>query len=58
MTAFEDFMKHAEVEEAYHLGRQKYLEYQNLTKTIIENEIEKKAEELEITVDYYIAEFM
>jgi hypothetical protein len=25
---------------------------------IIENEIEKKAAELEVTVDYYMAEFM
>lgn len=58
LSAFEDFMKHAEVEQAYYLGRQKYQEYQKQSKKVIENEIEKKAAELEVTVDYYMAEFM
>jgi hypothetical protein len=58
MTAFEDFMKHAEVEQAYHLGRQKYQEYQKTSQKVIHDEIEQKAAELEVTVDYYMAEFM
>ena len=58
LSAFNDFMKHAEVQEAYYLGRQKYQEYQQQSKKVIENEIEKKAAELEVTVDYYMAEFM
>ena len=58
LSAFEDFMKHAEVQEAYYLGRQKYQDYQKQSKKVIENEIEKKAAELEVTVDYYMAEFL
>lgn len=58
MTAFKDFMKHAEVQEAYYDGQQRYIAYQNLSKKVIENEIEQKAAELEVTVDYYMAEFM
>jgi hypothetical protein len=58
MKAFEDFAKHSEVQEAYYLGRQRYLDYEKQSKMVIESEIEKKAAELEVTVDYYLAEFM
>ena len=51
-------MKHAEVQEAYYDGQQRYIAYQNLSKKVIENKIEQKAAELEVTVDYYMAEFM
>ncbi len=58
MNAFDDFMKHAQVQEMYHLAKQRYLEYENQAQKIIDNEIERKAAELEVTCDYYIAEFM
>lgn len=58
LTAFSDFMKHAEFEEFNFKNRSEYEQHEKLSKMTIENEIEKKAEELEITVDYYIAEFM
>ncbi len=56
-----DFSKHAEAQEMYHNAKQEYLNYElrkQNSKMIIENEIEKKAAELEVTVDYYMAEFM
>ncbi len=56
-----DFSKHAEVQEMYHDAKQAYLDYElrkQNSKMIIESEIEKKAAELEVTVDYYMAEFM
>jgi hypothetical protein len=40
MNAFNDFMKHAQVQEMYYIGRQKYLEYEKQSKKIIHNEIE------------------
>jgi len=61
IRAFVDFNKHAEVQELYHDAKQSYLEYEmrrQESKMIIENEIEKKAAELEVTVDYYMEEFM
>ena len=58
LNAFDDFMKHAEIEE-FRFGHQsEYDHYQEESKMMIEMEIEKKAAELEVTVDYYIAEFM
>ena len=52
IKAFADFTKHAEVELMdYELRKQE-------SKIIIESEIEQKAAELEVTVDYYMAEFM
>lgn len=51
MTAFEDFMKHAETEIDSH---QKWEEARNYTEMFYE----QKAAELEITVDYYIQEFV
>ena len=56
-----DFNKHAEVEEMHYNAKQAYLEYEKRkkqSKMVIENEIERKAAELEVTVDYYLAEFM
>lgn len=58
VNAFSDFMKHAETEDFNFKNRSEYEHYQKMSKMVIESEIEKKAEELEITVDYYIAEFM
>lgn len=58
LKAFKDFMKHAEVQELYHQGKMSYLEYEKNAKKAIHDEIEQKAAELEVTVDYYLAEFM
>lgn len=58
VNAFEDFMKHAEVEEHNFHQRSEYEQYRKESKVIIENEIEKKAAALQITCDYYMAEFM
>jgi len=54
LNAFEDFMKHAEMEEFNFQQRLEYNKYREES----EMEIEKKAAELEVTVDYYMAEFM
>ena len=51
MKAFDDFMKHASVEEKNYVRRGSAREY---TKAFFE----KKAAELEVTVDYYMQEFM
>ena len=58
VNAFEDFMKHAEMEESNFYQRSEYEQYQKESKVIIENEIEKLAAFYEVTVDYYMAEFM
>ena len=58
VNAFEDFMKHAEVEESNFHQRSEYEQYRKESKVIIENEIEKKAASLQITCDYYMAEFL
>lgn len=58
VNAFEDFMKHAEVEESNFHQRSEYEQYRKESKVIIENEIEKEAAALQITCDYYMAEFM
>jgi hypothetical protein len=58
ISAFDDFMKHFEVEELYHEGRMVYENHRAEAKRIQEQEIEKEASRLEITVDYYLAEFM
>ena len=55
MKAFDDFMQHASAEEVSHEMRMEYEEY---SKIMHENEIEKRAAELEVTCDYYIQEFM
>lgn len=51
LSAFEDFMKHAEEEINDYLACQEARSY-----TI--SYYEKKAAELEVTVDYYMAEFV
>lgn len=51
LLAFEDFIKHAEVEELYH-------EMRSVNKMNIEKDIEEKASALEVTYDYYMMEFM
>ena len=58
LNAFDDFMKHAKMEEFKFVQRSEYDRYQKESKMAIEMEIEQKAAELEVTVDYYIAEFM
>lgn len=58
VNAFEDFMKHAEMEESNFRQRSEYEQYRKESKVIIENEIEKLADFYEVTVDYYMAEFM
>ena len=58
VNAFEDFMKHAEVEEHNFHQRSEYEHYRKESKVIIENEIEKLADFYEVTVDYYMEEFM
>jgi hypothetical protein len=51
IMAFDDFMKHFEVEELYY-------EHHADAKKIMHDEIEAKAAELEVTCDYYMMEFM
>jgi hypothetical protein len=58
IEAFDDFMKHFETEELYYEGRKVYENHRAEAKRIQEQEIEKEASRLEITVDYYLAEFM
>lgn len=58
LNAFDDFMKHAELEEHNFYQRSEYQKYREESKMAIELEIEKKAAELEVTVDYYLEEFM
>jgi hypothetical protein len=58
VNAFEDFMKHAEMEESNFYQRSEYEQYRKESKVIIENEIEKIAAFYEVTVDYYMAEFL
>lgn len=58
IEAFDDFMKHFETEELYYEGRKVYGNHRAEAKRILEQEIEVKAAALEVTCDYYIAEFM
>ena len=58
ITAFDDFMKHFETEELYYEGRKVYENHRAEARRIQEEGIEKEASRLEITVDYYLAEFM
>ena len=51
MQAFDDFMENATIEEKNYVRREAAREY---TKSFFE----KKASELEVTVDYYMQEFM
>ena len=58
IEAFDDFMKHFEVEELYYEGRMVYGNHRAESKRIQEQEIESLAKKYEVTVDYYMAEFM
>jgi hypothetical protein len=58
VNAFEDFMKHAEVEESNFHQRSEYEHYRKESKVIIENEIEKLASKYEVTCDYILQEFI
>ena len=51
LQSFSDFMKHSETEIQRHEEYLKAKEYTN-------NLLEKKAAELEVTVDYYMQEFL
>ena len=51
LTAFGDFMQHSETEIQKH---DDYLKAKEYTDSLLE----KKAAELEVTVDYYMAEFL
>ena len=51
ITAFEDFMKHADVEVQNYVRREAARQY---TKSYFE----KQAQELNVTVDYYLSEFV
>jgi hypothetical protein len=51
MTAFEDFMKHADVEVQNYVRREAARKY---TKSYFE----RQAAEMNVTVDYYISEFI
>lgn len=57
MSAYEDFMKHAEVEIDAHQRREEARNYVMGGNHRL-NFIEQKAAELEVTVDYYMQEFM
>jgi hypothetical protein len=58
IAAFDYFMKHFETEELYYEGRRVYENHRAEALRIREEQIEEKAAELEVTVDYYLAEFM
>jgi len=51
ILAFEDFMKHADVETQNYIRRESARKY-------TQSYFEKQAAELEVTVDYYMAEFV
>jgi hypothetical protein len=57
MSAYEDFMKHAEVEIDAYQRREEARNYVMGGNHRL-NFIEQKAAELEVTVDYYMQEFM
>jgi len=58
IEAFDDFMKHFEVEELYYEGRKVYENHRAEAKRAIKEEIEEKASKLKVSSDYYIMEFM
>jgi hypothetical protein len=58
IKAFGDFMEHYEVEELYYEGRKVHENTLSETKNKMMEDIEREANRLEITCDYYIAEFM
>ena len=65
LTAFEDYMKHAEVEEMKHEIRTARhhviidgVEVEIPEENDLINSFEEEAAKLEVTVDYYMAEFL
>jgi hypothetical protein len=58
VNAFEDFMKHTKMENFNLHKCSEHDQYQKESKDMIEKEIKKKAEKLQITYDYYIYEFI
>lgn len=58
IKALGDFVKHSEVEELYHEGREVYQNHRDQAKMAIETEIEAKSASLEVTCDYFMEEFM
>jgi hypothetical protein len=58
IEAFDDFMKHFEVEELYYEGRKVYEHDRAKAKRIQEQEIEALASKMQVTCDYYMMEFM
>ena len=51
MKAFDDFMNHADVEMQNYIRREAVRKYN-------QSSLEQKAAEMEVTVDYYMQEFM
>lgn len=51
ITAFEDFMKHADVETQNYVRREAARKY-------TQSYFEKQASELNVSVDYYVREFV
>ena len=51
IKAFDDFMEHADVEMQNYIGREAVRKFN-------QSSLEKKAAEMEVTVDYYMREFM
>ena len=51
MKAFDDFMNHADVEMQNYIRREAVRKYN-------QSSMEQKAAEMEVTVDYYMQEFM
>ena len=51
MKAFDDFMEHADVEMQNYVRREAVRKFN-------QSSLEQKAAEMEVTVDYYMSEFM
>ena len=51
MKSFDDFMNHADVEMQNYVRREAVRKYN-------QSSLEQKAAEMEVTVDYYMSEFM
>ena len=51
MKSFDDFMNHADVEIQNYVRREAVRKYN-------QSSLEQKAAEMEVTVDYYMSEFM
>jgi hypothetical protein len=58
IEAYDDFMKHFEVDELYYKGSRVYENHKPQARRIQAQEIESKAAALEVTCDYYMMEFM